>query len=90
MQYLVVLQIVEQCRGNTSGEADMNTAVLRTRWEDAAADLIKTGSSMLLSSNRTRIRRRPIDQVVSTVNNTAATASENQPPSGILVTFEVK
>ena len=43
-----------------------------------------------VSSSRSRISRRPVDQVVSTVNRTAATTSGNQPPSGILVTFEAK
>src|SRR3546814_20063821 len=49
---------------------------------------MNTGSGTLASSSAARINRRPVDQLVSTVNSTAATASGNQPPSGILVMFE--
>jgi hypothetical protein len=52
---------------------------------------MNTGSGMALSSSRSRMIRRPVDQVVSTVKLIAATSSvEPMPPSGIFVMFDAK
>ena len=57
---------------------------------DVVMGSVNTGSGMADSSSRSRISLRPVAQVVSTVNRTAATTSGNHPPSGILVMLEAK
>ena len=44
VKHLIVLEVVEQRRGHESAEVDRNTDVPRTRWTDAAVDLMNTGS----------------------------------------------
>ena len=68
----------------------MKMAVPGTRAVELRALLAKMSSGRLTSAMRARIRRRPLDQVVSRMKATAPTSRGNQPPLGILVALARK
>ena len=68
----------------------MKIAVPGTRAVLLRADLAKISSGRPTSLIHSRISRRPLAQVVSSVKATPPTSSGNQPPSGILVALAAK